>query len=101
VTEQSSNSGEPDWVETLLPLIVIALIGAAIYTKRVAIIGWLVAHNIVIGPEQRPLIAFYAGYGLDLQRIVLLLIPAGTALVCSVLIGVAVWRNATAPRRPN
>ncbi|WP_102144340.1 hypothetical protein [Mycobacterium hubeiense] len=101
MTQPSTHSGEPDWVETLLPLIVIALIGAAVYTKRAAIIGWLVTHNIVIGPEQQPLIAFYAGYGIDLQRIVFLLLPAVAALVCSVIIGVAIWRNATAPRRRN
>lgn len=98
---QPTNSSEPEWVETLLPLIVIAMIGFAAYTKRAAIIGWLAARNIIVGPEQHPLIAFYVGYGIDLQRIVLLLIPAAATVVCSVLIGIAIWRNATAPRRPS
>ena len=101
MTQPPANSSEPDWVETLLPLIVTGLIGVVIYTKRATIIGWLAVHHIVICPEQRPLIAFYAGYGLDLQRIILLLIPAVAAVACSVIIAVAVWRNATAPRRPN
>jgi hypothetical protein len=101
MTQPTNSSGEPEWVEALLPLIIIAMIGFAAYAKRVAIIGWLAARNIIVGPEQRPLIAFYAGYGIDLQRIALLLIPIAATGVCSVLIGIAIWRNATAPRRPS
>ncbi|NTY62103.1 hypothetical protein [Mycolicibacterium sphagni] len=101
MTQPTSSSGEPEWVETLLPLIMVAMIGFAAYTKRAAIIGWLTARNIIVGPEQQPLITFYAGYGIDLQRIVFLLIPAAATAVCSVLIGIAIWRNATAPRRPS
>lgn len=101
MTQPPSSSGEPEWVETLLPLIIVAMIGFAAYTKRAAIIGWLATRNIIVGPEQHPLITFYAGYGIDLQRVVFLLVPAAATVVYSIVIGIAIWRNATAPRRPS
>lgn len=95
-----SHSGEPEWVETQLPLLAVGLIGLVLYCKRFAALQWLAIHHIVIDPTHHPTFVLYQGYGLDWQRIVFLLLPALAAVVCSIIVGVAVWRNATAPRRP-
>lgn len=99
--DDHTGKGEPDWVETLLPLLVPAMVGAAIYTKRGAIIDWLAAHHLIVGPDQQPLITLYAGYGVDLSHLLLLLLPLTAVVICSVMIVVATWRNMTLPRRPD
>lgn len=95
-----SHSGEPEWVETLLPLLAAGLIGLALYSKRFAALQWLAMQHILIDPTHQPTVVLYQGYGVDLQRIAFLLLPALAATVCSIIVGVAMWRNATAPRRP-
>ncbi|MCX8559164.1 hypothetical protein OS121_29400 [Mycolicibacterium mucogenicum] len=96
----SSGSDDTDWVETFLPLIVLAMIGAAIYFQRAVIIGWLAAHHILTRPPQQPLIPVYAGYGIDLQRLLLLLVPAVAAVISAVAVGLVVHRNLSAQRKP-
>lgn len=96
----SSGSDDADWVETFLPLIVLAMIGAAIYFQRAVIIGWLAAHHILTRPPQQPLIPVYAGYGIDLQRLLLLLVPAVAAVISAVAVGLVVHRNLSAQRKP-
>ena len=96
----SSGSDDADWAETFLPLIVLAMIGAAIYFQRAVIIGWLAAHHILTRPPQQPLIPLYAGYGIDLQRLLLLLVPAVAAVISAVAVGLVVHRNLSAQRKP-
>jgi len=96
----SSGSDDTDRVETFLPLIVLAMIGAAIYFQRAVIIGWLAAHHILTRPPQQPLIPVYAGYGIDLQRLLLLLVPAVAAVISAVAVGLVVHRNLSAQRKP-
>lgn len=96
----SGSTGEPDWVETLMPLMVAGLVALVLYTKRAAILGWLTVHHLLIPPHQHPLIPLYSGYGVDLQHIVLLLLPAALVLVTSVKIGVDIAHNMAASKRP-
>lgn len=96
----SSGSEDADWVETFLPLIVLAMIGAAIYFQRAVIVGWLAAHHILTRPPQQPLIPVYAGYGIDLQRLLLLLIPAVGMIISIVVVVLVIHRNMSAQRKP-
>ena len=98
--QQPHHSGEPGWVETLLPLIIVGLIGAAIYSQRLAVLCWLATQHLIIDPTHHPPFQIYAGYGVDVQRIVFLLCPAVAALISAVIIGASIWRICTAPRRP-
>lgn len=100
IPQQPSHSGEPDWVETLLPLIVVGLVGALLYTQRIAVLCWLATQHILIDPPHHPPFTVYAGYGVDTQRVLFLLLPAAAALVSAVIVGAAIWRACTAPRRP-
>lgn len=97
----SSGSDDADWVEAFLPLIILAMIGAAIYFQRAVIIGWLAAHHVLTQPPQQPLIPVYAGYGIDLQRLLLLLIPAAAMMISTVVVGLVIHRNMSAQRKPH
>lgn len=97
---QAQQSGEADWVETFFPLIIAGMIGFVVYIQRGAILGWLATEHILIAPTAEPPITLFEGYGIDVARIALLLIPAAVAAVSAVAIGLTIWRNCTAPRRP-
>jgi hypothetical protein len=100
MTRQPPKSAEPEWVETLMPMIVVGLIGLAIYSKRITILWWLAKQHILIDPPHHPPLTIYSGYGIDAQRILFLLVPAAAAVICAVNIAASIWRNYTAPRRP-
>ena len=97
---QPQQSGEPDWVETFLPLIIAGMIGFVVYIQRGAILGWRAAEHILIAAAADPPITLFDGYGIDVARIAFLLIPVVVATSCAVVVGLTIWRNCTAPRRP-
>lgn len=66
--------GAEEFFEAFLPIIILGLVGLVLWFKKAAIVAWLLAHNILT--DRSPLITVYAGAGLDLQRLLLLVLPS-------------------------
>lgn len=66
--------GAEEFFEAFLPVIIVGLVGLILWFKKALIVSWLLAHNILT--DRTPLITVYDGAGLDLQRLLLLVLPS-------------------------